>query len=287
MSTANNTARRPFMKMHGLGNDFIVFDARHDGLQLTSDDVRHLADRRLGIGCDQLITLLPSATSDAFMRIHNHDGEESGACGNASRCIGAYLMKELGKDTASIDTLSGVIACEAGPNGDVIVDMGEPSFDWQAIPLAEPRDTLDMSLEFGRLNHPSAVSMGNPHVVFFVDNPDTVNLAALGPLIERYPLFPERTNVNVAEIISDTRLRMRVWERGVGETSACGTGACATAVSAARRNLTGRRVDVELKGGVLTVEWRADNRIILSGPVSTSFRGETEIPSLRAGVKAA
>ena len=263
--------RVPFIKMHGLGNDFIVLDGRAGALPvITGPLARALADRKTGIGCDQLIVLVPSARLDAQMRIFNADGGEVEACGNASRAVGLLLGA-----AATIETLGGDLAVRPDPAG-VAVDMGEPRFDWQAIPLAYPLDTLTMPVGWEDLDAPAAVNVGNPHVIFFVPDVQAVDLARLGPQIETDPLFPQRVNVNVATITSRDRINLRVWERGVGETRACGTGACATAVVAMRRGLVDRSVTVVLAGGTLTIDWGADNRITMTGPAAESFRGSFE-----------
>jgi diaminopimelate epimerase len=262
----------PFVKMHGLGNDFVVFDARSRALpELSSDVVRRLADRHTGIGCDQLIVVEPARNGgDARMRIFNSDGSEVEACGNASRCVAQLL------GPARVETAGGLI--EMAPDGDgATVDMGTPRFEWDAIPLAYPIDTLDMPVGWDSLERPSAVNVGNPHVVFFVDDIDVHPLSVLGPRIETDPLFPERINVNVAQLVAPDRVRLQVWERGAGLTRACGTGACATAVAAMRRGLTGRKVAIELPGGTLTIEWRADDHIAMTGPAATAYRGEVEL----------
>lgn len=261
--------RVPFIKMHGLGNDFVVLDARSSDIPaMTNRFAAALADRKTGIGCDQLILLEPSAQADVRMRIFNADGGEVEACGNATRAIGLLLGKP-----ASIETLGGMLATDPVAAG-VAVDMGEPRFDWDAIPLAYPLDTLTMPVGWESLENPAVVNVGNPHVVFFVGDTDAVELDRLGPLIEHDPLFPARINVNVATVVSPTELRLRVWERGVGETRACGTGACATAIAAMRRGLVGRgTATVHLPGGLLQIGWGADNRITMTGPATESFRG--------------
>ncbi|MFZ5743530.1 MAG: diaminopimelate epimerase [Pseudomonadota bacterium] len=259
----------PFIKMHGLGNDFVVLDARAGGVPtMTNRLAAALADRKTGIGCDQLILLEPSALADVRMRIFNADGSEVEACGNATRAVGLLL----GKPT-SIETLGGLLATDPVAGG-VAVDMGEPRFDWDAIPLAYPMDTLTMPVGWEALESPAAVNVGNPHVVFFVPDNQAIDLERLGPLIEHDPLFPARINVNVAAIVSRSEIRLRVWERGVGETRACGTGACATAIAAMRRGLVDRgQVTVQLPGGPLLIGWGADNRITMTGPATESFRG--------------
>jgi len=262
----------PFVKMHGLGNDFVVFDARERALPALSRElVRRLADRHTGIGCDQLIVIEPPADgADARMRIFNSDGGEVEACGNASRCVAQLIGK------ARVETNGGTIGIE--PSGDgASVDMGRPRFEWEAIPLAYAMDTLEMPVGWDSLERPVAVNVGNPHAVFFVADLDAHPLSVLGPRIETDPLFPEGVNVNLARVLEPDRIRLRVWERGVGLTRACGTGACATAVAAMRRGLVGRNVTVELPGGALRIEWRADGHIGMTGPAATAFRGEVEL----------
>ncbi len=260
--------RVPFVKMHGLGNDFIVLDAREDALPpMTSTIASALADRREGIGCDQLILLEPSESKAFRMRIFNADGGEVEACGNASRAVAL-----LHGSAATIETAGGAIKLEPVENG-ASVDMGSPRFDWEAIPLAYAMDTANMPVGWAELEAPMAVNVGNPHVVFFVEDTELVDLATLGPLIERDPLFPEGINVNVASVLGKDRLRLNVWERGAGLTRACGTGACATAIAAMRRGLVARLVKVTLPGGDLTIEWREDDSILMTGPATESYRG--------------
>ena len=270
------TTRVPFIKMHGLGNDFVVLDAREAPLPpMTSAIARALADRRTGIGCDQLVLLEPSANPEAGhafrMRIFNSDGGEVGACGNASRAV-ALLHGE----PAIIETGGGPIALEPLQGG-ARVDMGQPRFEWDAIPLAYPVDTFAMPVGWdegeARLDGPMAVNVGNPHVIFFVEDADAVPMEVLGPVIEHDPLFPERVNVNVASIAGPNHLKLRVWERGAGLTRACGTGACATAVAAIRRGLAVSPVRVTLPGGDLEIAWEPGGTILMSGPAATSFRG--------------
>jgi diaminopimelate epimerase len=264
--------------MHGLGNDFVVLDGRAAPIALDAVKARAIADRRTGIGCDQIITLEPSAKADAFMRVHNSDGSESAACGNGARCVAALLMNEKESDNVLIDSAAGILRAGAvdGDATRVYVDMGEPRLDWAEIPLAEERDTLHVGLTRGPLSDPVVVNMGNPHAVFFVDDADAVELDRLGPELEHDPLFPERANIEVVTVKDRGHIRLRVWERGVGITRACGTGACAGAVAAHRRGLTGRQVAVLLDGGRLDITWREDGHVILSGPAATSFAGETD-----------
>ena len=260
--------RAAFTKMHGLGNDFVVLDTRTQPLPpVTAALARALADRRTGIGCDQLIVLDESETADFRMRIFNPDGSEVEACGNATRAVA--LLHGM---PAQIETAGGTLAVQPGEGG-AAVDMGEPRFEWDAIPLAYAMDTLALPVGWDELEQPAAVNIGNPHAVFFVDDCDAVELDRLGPQIERDPLFPERVNVNVATIEDDANIRLRVWERGTGITRACGTGACATAVAAMRRGFVQNEVTVTLPGGALLIEWGDDNRITMTGPATESFRG--------------
>ncbi len=266
---------RDFLKMHGLGNDFVVIDARREPYAPTEAEVRAIADRKTGVGCDQFIVLEPAGHPEAaaFMRIRNADGSEVGACGNASRCVGWLLLEETGGERIVFQTAAGLLEASRADGGLITVDMGPTNLEWTAIPLAQPLDTLHLPIEQGGVSDPVAVNMGNPHCVFFVDDAEAVPLAEIGPGLEHHPLFPERTNVEFASVESPTRIRMRVWERGAGITQACGTGACATAVAAARRGLTERKADVVLDGGTLTIEWREDGRVLMTGPIAVSFTG--------------
>lgn len=267
-----------FIKMHGLGNDFVVLDSRRTPLALTIEEARRLADRRFGIGCDQLIVMEPpsSAGADLFMRIRNPDGGESEACGNATRCIASLVMGETGRDEVVIETLAGHLPATAADSNEITVDMGPANLDWREIPLAEERDTLHLGIGLGPLQDPVGVNMGNPHAVFFVEDAEAIDLAKLGPTLEHDPLLPERANISVISLDGPDRLRQRVWERGAGITLACGSGACAGAVAAARRGLTGRSVETRMDGGVLRLEWREDGHVLMTGPVATSFRGEVD-----------
>lgn len=273
-----------FRKMHGLGNDFVVIDARHQSVDLTPDSVRALADRRLGIGCDQLIVFgePTERLADVAMAIHNADGGEVAACGNATRCVASLALAETDKDHVIIETRAGLLDAERTDDGRVAVDMGLARLDWRDIPLAEAVDTLHLPVSAAPLADPVAVSMGNPHAVFFVDDVVTVELATLGPVLETDAMFPERANIGIAQVTGPDRLRLRVWERGAGLTRACGTGACAAAVAAARRGLTGRRVTVELPGGVLDIDWLPDDHVMMTGPVAFTFAGTVDIAALTA-----
>jgi diaminopimelate epimerase len=258
----------PFIKMHGLGNDFVVIDARAAPVPpITAKMARALADRHTGIGCDQLVLLEPSETCAFRMRIFNSDGGEVEACGNASRAV-ALLHGE----PVTIETGGGPILLEPIAGG-ARVDMGKPRFEWDAIPLAYAMDTFSMPVGWDSLDAPMAVNVGNPHVIFFVEDAAAVPLETLGPEIEHDPLFPERVNVNVASLAGRDHLVLRVWERGAGLTRACGTGACATAVAAIRRGLAKSPVRVSLPGGDLIIAWEPHGSILMSGPAAESFRG--------------
>lgn len=275
-------AMTAFLKMHGLGNDFAVFDARNGPVALDAATARAIADRRRGIGCDQVIVIAPAARgADAAMRIYNADGGEVESCGNAARCVAQLLMAEKGTETVRLETAGGPLLCSRH-NDLITVDMGAPRFDWKDIPMSGPTDTSKFNFAVDGVQvEASAVSVGNPHCVIFVGDANSAPVAEVGPQIERHLLFPERTNVEFATVQSQERIRMRVWERGAGITQACGTGACATAVAAARRGLTGRKVDVALDGGVLTIEWReSDGHVLMTGPATLAFRGEIELAGM-------
>jgi diaminopimelate epimerase len=258
-----------FHKMHGLGNDFVIIDAREQEMQLSGAQAAAIADRHSGIGCDQLIILRPSSKAEVRMQIFNADGSEVEACGNASRCV----AKLIGDETR-IETDGGIIIGNATADG-AIVDMGKPRFEWQSIPLAYAMDTLNMPVGWEDLQNPAAVNVGNPHVIFFVDDSAVVELDRLGPMIEVDPLFPEKVNVNIAHI-KDGIVHLRVWERGVGLTRACGTGACATAVAAIKRGLANSPVQVELPGGSLVICWQDGENIQMQGPTTYVFAGEAD-----------
>jgi diaminopimelate epimerase len=264
----------PFRKMHGIGNDFVVVDARAQSLSIGPELARRIADRHRGVGFDQLLVLEPARSPDAdiFMRILNADGSESGACGNGTRCVAALLMDETGRAAVAVETRNGVLACQRA--GDLVsVDMGRARMRWSDVPLAREEDTLHLPIRAGALSDAVGLSMGNPHAVFFVPDAEAVDLDRLGPIVENDPLFPQRTNVEVAQVLDRGRIRLRVWERGVGVTLACGSGACATAVAAARRGLTDRQVAIDLDGGRLTLDWRENGSVIMTGPAATSFEG--------------
>ena len=268
-----------FKKMHGLGNDFIIFDGREQNIDLSENDVRLLANRQTGIGCNQLIIIQKSDKAEGFLHIQNSDGSLAESCGNATRCVASLIMSQTGKKSAEIDSLNGLLHCERNL-GEVTVDMGEPRFGWLDIPLSEARNTLNLGLTVGALKNPVALNVGNPHVVFFVENAEEIDVATLGPIIEKYPLFPERVNVNVAQILNEDTIRLRVWERGAGITRACGTGACATLVAANKRGFTNKVGKIILDGGNIKVEWTKGNRIIMTGDTALSFEGEVDLNAI-------
>ncbi len=271
---------QPFIKMHGLGNDFMILDARTHPVRLAARQVRALANRRTGVGFDQMITMEPSQSADVLMRIHNADGGEVEACGNAARCVATLVMAEMSKDAVTIDSTGGRLNAMAGDDDQVTVDMGVPRLDWQDIPLAREMDTLHLDVSAGGLSGGVSVNMGNPHAVFFVDDVTAIDLTTVGPVLEHNALFPDRANISAAHVRTDGHIRLRVWERGVGITQACGTAACATRVAAARRELAPRWGPVELDGGTLTIKWRDDDHVYMTGPVSTAYHGSFDLADL-------
>src|SRR5262245_50424434 len=275
--------RAPFLKMHGLGNDFVVLDARAMPFDLTAERRRAIADRRRGVGCDQLIVLEPPTEreADVFMRIYNPDGGEAGACGNATRCVASVLMDERKTDQVTVQTIAGLLESQKtgmGSNGlpVISVDMGVARLDWREIPVREACDTNHMPLGIGPLQDPVGTNMGNPHATFFVADAEAIPLAELGPKLEHDRFFPERANIGVAQVLEPDRLRLRVWERGAGITLACGSGACAAVVAASRRGLVQRKADVVLEGGTLTIEWLRDDHVLMTGGISVAFKGELD-----------
>jgi diaminopimelate epimerase len=269
---------RTFHKMHGLGNDFAIFDAREVPLSMSEPLARALADRRTGIGCDQLIVLEPSDKADLRMRIWNHDGGEVESCGNASRCVVALT------GASSIETDGGVVT-GAAEGSEVEVTIAEPRFGWEDVPLAYAMDTADLPMAWGELEHPMALSVGNPHLVFFVDDGESIPLEGLGPLIEHDPAFTDRINVNVAEM-GTGGIRLRTWERGAGQTLACGTGACATAVAAIASKRAQSPVKVTMPGGSLTIAWQPGEPIRMRGAATYMFKGEIDLETPCLGLGA-
>ncbi|MCA3450383.1 MAG: diaminopimelate epimerase [Rhodobacter sp.] len=268
MTTPRAISGLPFMKMHGLGNDFVVIDSRGRGALTTAALARALADRNRGVGFDQLAEIRDADDADIALDFWNSDGTRAGACGNATRCVADHVMQANGQDSVSIKTARGILCARRRADGQVSVNMGQPQLDWAGVPLARPTDTLHLPLP----GAPVAVGMGNPHCVLFVADADAADVAGLGALLEHDPLFPEGTNVEFAALTAPDRLRMRVWERGAGITLACGSGACATAVAAHRRGLTGRRVLLDLDGGRLEIDWR-DDGVWMTGPTAHVFDG--------------
>ncbi len=273
----------PFLKMNGAGNDFVIVAADQAPFHPDAAMARAIADREGGLGCDQLIAITRSTRADAGMRIWNADGGEVAACGNATRCVGWLMMRAAGLDHVRIETGAGILEAYRAGENQVTIDMGPPGLGWRDIPLAWIMDTHEVSLQISpRLRAPGCVSMGNPHVVFFVSDVESAPVDTAGPEIERHWLFPERANVGFAQILSRDRIRLKVWERGVGQTAACGTGACAALVAAHRRGLAGRAATLEMDGGELFIEWRErDDHVLMTGPVAVEFSGslpETEPP---------
>jgi len=270
---------KKFIKMHGLGNDFAIFDGRAQKLEISPDRICVLADRRRGIGFDQMVVMDAAASAgvDVFLRIFNADGSEAGACGNATRCVAKLLIAELKKSVVVMETSAGRLKAKMAGDG-VIVDMGAPLTDWKEIPLSRAENTLSLPISGGGLKQPVAVNVGNPHAVFFVEDVAKIDLETAGPQIERHAIFPERVNVEVAELLSPSEIRVRVWERGSGITPACGTGACAVAVAGVRRGLTRRKVKIVLDGGDLEIEWReSDGHILMTGAAAEVYRGEVDV----------
>ena len=287
-----HTRTIPFLKMNGLGNDFVIIDNRVQVpgapkaqlITLNERLVRSICERDTGIGCDQLIVLEHSAKSDIFMAIHNAAGGEVDACGNATRCVGWLLQSETGRPTNTIETNAGLLVASVLPSGDVSVDMGVPKMGWSDIPLAEEfHDTSHIELQVGPidapvLHSPCVVNVGNPHCIFWVDDPDAHDLGQVGPFLENHIMFPEQANITLAQVNSEDEITIRVWERGTGLTKACGTAACATIVCAVRRNLTKRIAKINLPGGPLHMEWReSDSHMIMTGAIELEYAGEFDL----------
>jgi diaminopimelate epimerase len=270
-----------FRKMNGLGNDFVVFDARSAPVAMTEARARAIADRRSGIGCDQLIVIEPSKRADVTMRIWNNEGGEVESCGNASRCIADLIFKEKKTTRATIDTKGGFLVAEKAGDALVTIDNGAPRFDWKDIPLSEKfHDTRHIELQVGPveaplIHSPSVVNVGNPHCIFWVKDLDVVDLSKVGPMLEHHPLFPERANITLARVDAKDHVTIRVWERGAGLTRACGTAACAVMAAGARIRVIGRKATISLPGGDLFMECReSDGHILMTGPVSYDFEGD-------------
>ncbi|MEP3248305.1 MAG: diaminopimelate epimerase [Sneathiella sp.] len=262
-----------FIKMHGLGNDFVIIDGRDGDPGLTPASLRAIGDRHRGVGYDQLAVLEASEKADIFMRIYNSDGTEAEACGNATRCVAYLMMKELEKEDVVIETVAGLLPGEVMPNGNIMIDMGVPKRDWQDIPLAEEQDTLHIDIEAGPLKDAVGVNMGNPHLVFFVEDADQIELEKWGPVLEHHALLPQKANISVASLNEDGSIRLRVWERGVGITLACGSAACATIVAASLRGLADGAATLHLNGGPLDMRWEWNGSVFMAGPIAYSFIG--------------
>jgi len=263
----DDTSGLPFMKMHGLGNDFVVVDARGASIAITPKMAQGIGHRQFGVGFDQL-AVISNGSGDGHLTFFNADGSRAGACGNATRCIARFLMDETNKTNLNLTTDRGDLSARDLGDGITEINMGHPQLAWQEVPLAREMDTLALPLE----GAPTATGMGNPHCTFFVEDVDAVDLTVFGPKIENDPLYPQRTNVQLAQVIGPDHIRMRVWERGVGITLASGSSSCATAVAASRRGLTGRAVRIDLDGGTLHIDWR-DDGVWMSGPTAHVFSG--------------
>ncbi|MDP2737196.1 MAG: diaminopimelate epimerase [Pseudorhodobacter sp.] len=257
-----------FMKMHGLGNDFVVIDSRGRAAVTTPALARALGDRHRGVGFDQLAEIRDSDGADFALDFWNSDGSRAGACGNATRCVGRYEMDRTGRSSLTLRTERGLLACEDADGGLTRVNMGLPLLDWAEVPLAQAMDTLHLPIA----GDPVATGMGNPHCTFFISDAETVDLTGLGAKFEHHPLFPKRTNVEFVQVLARDAIRLRIWERGVGVTLASGSCSCAAAVAAARRGLTGRKVAVHVDGGMLEIDWREDG-VWMTGPTAYVFDG--------------
>ena len=270
----------PFRKMQGLGNDFVVFDAREKPVPMTAPKARAIADRHFGVGCDTLVLITPgNKRADAVLRFFNADGGEVESCGNATRCVARLLMDESGRPEVRLDSKGGFLVCRDAGKGLVTVDLGVPGLDWKDIPVTHAVDTNGFSIPLDGIEvTASAVLMGNPHCIQFVEDAERAPVTVQGPKLETHPFFPTRINVEFAQVKDRGHIRMRVWERGVGVTLACGTGACATAIAAIRRGLADRKVEVELDGGKLLLEWRqSDSHMLMTGPGTTVFLGQLDL----------
>lgn len=263
----------PFRKMHGLGNDFVVLDARTAPLALAAETIRWLGDRHRGVGFDQLITLEPTQGADVFLRFHNSDGSEAGACGNGTRCAASLVLAEGGWHDITLRTIAGMLAAERLEDGTIRVDMGPPRLDWRDVPLAREFGTLHVPLQATGVSDAACCSMGNPHANFFVPDLAALDIPRIGPALEHDALLPDRANIGFVQVLARDHLRLIVWERGAGLTLACGSGACAALVNARRRGLVDARCTITMPGGDLVLEQREDGHVLMSGPVASSFTG--------------
>jgi diaminopimelate epimerase len=264
-----------FLKMHGLGNDFVIIDRRYKPVNLESEDIRLIGDRHLGVGFDQLVFIDPPAESphDIEISFYNSDGSVAGACGNASRCVASLILEETGKPVIVMGSSAGALEASMDHNGLVTVMMPAPRTGWRDIPLARDVDTMNVPIDHPILANPVAVSMGNPHAVFFVEDLDSIDISVLGPEMEHHPMFPDRANIGFAQLIDEHTIRLRVFERGAGLTLACGSGACAALVAAVKRGLIKDRARLNLDGGVLEIVWPGEGPVAMTGPVALAFRG--------------
>ena len=262
-----------FKKMHGLGNDFVVIDGRTENPNLTPVQLRAIGDRHRGVGYDQLVVLEPTKDADVFMRIYNSDGTEAEACGNATRCVAHLMMTEKATDEITIETVAGYLKGTRLGEDAITINMGTPRMEWQEIPLARAENTEHVNISTGPLSDPVAVNMGNPHLVFFVEDAEAIDVEKWGPMLEHNPLLPAKANISVASLNADGSLRLRVWERGVGITLACGSAACATIVAATLRGLVDRKATLHLNGGPLFMEWQTGGTVLMGGAVAYSFDG--------------
>jgi diaminopimelate epimerase len=271
-----------FIKMHGLGNDFVIFDCTKSEQSFSKEDIINISDRRTGVGCDQVLVVeKPHSSADIFMRIYNSDGSHAQACGNGTRCVARMFMDNAALDSCTIETVAGLLECSRTDNNLIQVDMGKPLLNWNEIPLSHESDTMNLGISEGPLGNAVAVNVGNPHVVFFVDKLSNIDVQKIGSEVERHVLFPERTNVEFVQVMSSDRLRVRVWERGAGITQACGSGACATIVAAVLKGKSGRKAEILLDGGSLNLEWReGDRHILMEGPAEYVFYGATDLSKL-------
>ncbi|WP_409561555.1 diaminopimelate epimerase [Hyphomicrobium sp. MC8b] len=283
----NTATTLPFLKMNGLGNEIVVVDLRNSAKTFTAEEVAAVAADRKSRFDQMMVLHAPRTTgTESFVRIYNADGSEAGACGNGMRCVGWFLSEGGSRERFLVETRAGVLGTVVRNQASITVDMGEPKFGWQDIPLAEEfRDTRAIELQVGPIDHPvlhspSVVNVGNPHAIFWVDDVEAYDLGRFGPLLENHPIFPERANISIAQVTSDASLLLRTWERGAGLTLACGSAACASAVCAARKKLTGRKVAVTLPGGTLEIEWAENNHIFMTGPVEFEYEGVIDFSKL-------
>jgi diaminopimelate epimerase len=266
--------KKPFIKMHGLGNDFVVLDSTKNQYNINKASIQLISNRRFGVGCDQVIEMRHSNKEDIYIKIYNADGTEAEACGNAARCIAGLLFASSPKKEVSIETVAGVLKAESEENGLIKVDMGKPKFFWKDIPLS--MNINKINFEELTLKNGLAINIGNPHIVFFVKDLDAVNINKIGPLIENNSLFPEKVNVEICQLKNRKKIKVLVWERGAGNTLACGSGACAALVAAYKNSLSEPQAEIVLDGGSLNITWNigSDEHVIMSGPIAVSFLGD-------------